>query len=142
MTSQIKPPVIKADKDDNAQRVPVFWPVGFHGDGNLMRLVDILAARVTQFIETGTDSGSTVGYLARMYPHITCYSCETDKQTFEIAQLNLADHPKNVCLQHAHSMDFLAAWYLATVPSLFWLDAHSDGWGCKLDEELAIVLER
>ncbi len=136
----VAPVRIKRDQDDNAARVPIYWPAGFHGDPYLMELVDTLVQRVSQFVETGTDSGSTVGYVARMYPHIACWSCEASKQVWEIASKNLECHP------NVHLENLLSASLLGRIPytehALFWLDAHSHGWGGKLDEERALILDR
>ena len=136
----------KIDRDNNDTRVNVFCPLGFHGDPHLLRIVDILAGKVNQFIETGTEAGSTVGYFARMYPHVQCSTAEMDRVTHETASKNLANHD-NIILFNQHSLDFLKAFLdqrgsINTGPVLFWLDAHSHGWGCDLGEEVGIILDR
>lgn len=133
-------PIKSGMVDDNAKRVHIYWPIGFHGDPNLLKVVDDLTAKVTQFVEAGTDTGSTTGYAARMYPHMSCYTVEVDPGTFKAASLNLVNHG-NITMENQHSLDFLSQ-IPADDIALFWLDAHSHGWGCSLGKEAAIVLER
>lgn len=130
----------KNETNDNATRLSVYMPSGYHGDPHLMALVDSLAAQCKQFIETGTEAGSTVGYTARMYPHLKCYTTETDKGTHELAAHNLSNH-QNIDMFNQHSLDFLKGLQPES-PVLGWLDAHSHGWGCDLGEEVDIVLDR
>jgi len=132
--------LIKQDRDDNAARIPIYWHIGCHGDPYILKLIDTLATTATQFVETGTESGSTLGYVARMYPHLVCESCETDRGTFEAAQNHLQNH-SNVGIWNTHSTEFLQ--YLpARLSTIFWLDAHSHGWGCSLGSEVSIILSR
>jgi len=131
---------MKIERNDNSTRLSVFCPSGFHGDPYLLQLVDSLVEGVDQFIETGTEAGSTIGYVARMYPHMGCNSCETDEGTHLAAKASLVNHA-NVALWIEHSTGFLQD--ITTSPSaLFWLDAHSHGWGCSLGEEITIILQR
>jgi hypothetical protein len=53
-------------------------PKGFHGDRFLLRLVDLLAPRAETFLETGSNVGSTLGYVARRFPALECLACEPD----------------------------------------------------------------
>lgn len=131
---------IKNEIDDNATRINPYSFTGFHGDPYLLQVVDTLAERVNQFVETGTEAGSTVGYFARMYPHIHCWTTEADQGTYEDALSNVANH-SNITLCNDHSLDFLKE-NNPISPALFWLDAHSHGWGCDLGEETVIILER
>lgn len=116
---------------------------GFHADPNLMALVDLIihSSNIRVFIETGTESGSTLGYIARTYPDIECFSCEADKRIYQIAKQNLANHP-NVTIKNKKSVRFLRELKPHLVPNLFWLDAHSHGYGCSLPEELSIILAK
>jgi len=139
---------VKNETDDNARRINIYCPSGFHGDPYLLQVVDTLAERVNQFVETGTEAGSTVGYFARMYPHVQCYTAETDLGTHENARKNFYNH-SNIYSFNQHSLEFLreintfvAGEYPYDYMPLFWLDAHSHGWGCDLGEETAIILER
>ncbi len=151
----------KIEHDDNATRISVFMPWGFHGDPHLLSLVDRLTPSVSSFIETGTEAGSTVAYIARMYPHLQCYTCEADPGTHDKAKENTSNIPN---IHHAcqGSREWLQAICptLLTVngdaidvrtighegpppgPALFWLDAHSHGFGCPLGIEVNTILSR
>ena len=130
----------KNETNDNATRLSVYCPVGYHGDPYLMQLVDQFTQECQQFVETGTEAGSTVGYTARMYPHLKCYTAETDLGTHNLAKYNTANHP-NIDHFNTHSLDFLKE-LEPEPPALFWLDAHSHGYGCDLGEEVDIILSR
>jgi len=133
---------VKDEQEDNDIRINVFCPAGFHGDPHLMKLVDIVAERVTQFVETGTEAGSTVGYFARMYPHVQCVTLEIDPGTFKTAAQNLANHD-NIEMWNQNSLEYLQEKSEGLNElTLFWLDSHSHGWGCDLGKEIAIILER
>ncbi len=132
--------LIKQDHDDNATRIPLYWYIGCHGDPYILKLIDTLAITATQFVETGTESGSTLGYVARMYPHLGCFSCEMDEGTAFAAIHHLQNH-HNTIVYNVHSTEFL----MEITPqdnAIFWLDAHSHGWGCSLGSEVSIVLSR
>jgi len=131
---------MKNETNDNATRLSVYCPVGYHGDPYLMSIVDTVVGNCKQFVESGTEAGSTIGYTARMYPHLVCYTAETDKGTYDLASYNVANHD-NIWLYNQHSLDFLKK-IDPTSPALFWLDAHSHGWGCDLGEEVDIILRR
>jgi hypothetical protein len=77
--------------------------------------------------------------MARMYPHITCHTTEADPGTHVLAKANTANH-HNIRHNNQLSQDWLPD--LPTDPALFWLDAHSHGWGCSLADELEIILDR
>ncbi|QDU67266.1 FkbM family methyltransferase [Engelhardtia mirabilis] len=120
--------------------------VGFHGDAYLLRLVAWLAARSEVFVETGTNLGTTLGYVARTFPSLRCLSCEPDPASFEVARHHVADQPQ-VAINRQTSQEFLG--HLATIgselferPTLFWLDAHGYGFDWPLREELAFIGER
>ena len=115
-------------------------PTGFHGDPHLLSLVDSLAAKVSHFIETGTEAGSTVAYVARMYPHLTCWTCEADPGTYEKAKENTSNIP-NIYYANIESQEWLNA-FERDVPALFWLDAHSHGYDCPLGIEVNTILSR
>ncbi len=120
---------------------------GFHGDPNLMALVDLIVrtSNIRTFIETGTESGSTLGYMARTYPDLECVSCEADRRIYQTAKQNLSRHP-NATIKNKKAVPFLDrfSYHYSGLgrPVLFWLDAHSHGYGCTLPEELGIILSR
>jgi len=132
---------LKNEVNDNATRLSVYCPVGYHADPYLLSIVDTVVKECSQFVESGTEAGSTIGYTARMYPHLDCHSAETDKGTHELAAYNLSNHP-NITLYNQHSLDFMKELDPHNTPALFWLDAHSHGWGCDLGEEVDIALRR
>ena len=76
-----------------------------------------------------------------MYPRLDCYTCEMDTKLYNAAKINLHTHP-NIEMSHQMSTDFLRYTIEPADCAMFWLDAHSHGWGCELDKELAIVLRR
>lgn len=129
----------KLERDDSEHRINIFTVAGFHGDHHLLRIVDDLAAKVGQFIETGTEAGSTVAYVARMYPHLVCFTCEADEGTLETARRNF-QNALNIHSEHALSQEWMRQ--LPVAPALFWLDAHSHGFGCPLGEEVQIALDK
>jgi hypothetical protein len=83
-----------------------FMDVGFHGDLYLLELVDTIMNKCKYFVETGTNVGSTLTYVAKKYPEIQCFSCETDMAAFEHARQNTLGCG-NVQLFNKASLDFL-----------------------------------
>ena len=131
--------------DSRSSSTYVFHDVGFHGDSHLLSLVDhiIKSADITCFVETGANVGSTVTYIAKRYPGISCYSCEPDKMAFELAEQNAAGLD-NVSLYNLTSQDFLKILEkeipdIEIKKTLFWLDAHGYGFKWPLKEEVAYV---
>ena len=131
--------------DNRSGSAYVFHDVGFHGDRILLSLVDhiITSAGITCFVETGSNVGSTVIYIAKRYPEISCYSCEPDRRAFELAEQN-ADGLDNVELYNLPSQEFLKILEMEipdikTRKTLFWLDAHGYGFPWPLKEEVAFV---
>jgi len=123
---------------------PLF-DVVFHGDKYLLSLVDHLAGQCKVFVETGSNVGSTLRYVARMYPGLRCLSCEPDGSAFEQAKANAGKYP-NVTLFQGMSQDFIA--YLKENQSslfsercFFWLDAHGYGFEWPLEEELDFITQ-
>ena len=53
-------------------------PIGFHGDNHLLRVIHRLAPTTDLFVETGTNVGTTLGWVASTFPHLECLSCEPD----------------------------------------------------------------
>lgn len=123
------------------KRQSPFFNVGFHGDQYLLDLVDVIIERCDFFIETGTDVGSTLAYVASTYPDIQCISCEPNADAFKRALQNTGGY-KNVTLYNETSQDFLKRLgKFSSVDSevLFWLDAHGFGFKWPLKEELDFI---
>ena len=120
-----------------------FFDVGFHGDRYLLELVDCLSKNISFFIETGTNVGSTLSYMARTYPDVQCLSCEPDSEAFKYALKNTAGLP-NVSIHNETSDEFLKRIrhehdYLFAKDVLFWIDAHGDGFEWPLKAEIQFI---
>jgi hypothetical protein len=120
-----------------------FFDIGFHGDRYLLKLVDhLLRGPATRFVETGTNVGSTLAYVARTYPSIPCWSCEPNAPACEQARTNIGpcDH---VRLFSESSQSFMQRLDREPVfdktNTLFWLDAHGQGFAWPLREEIAWI---
>ena len=121
-------------------------PRGFHGDRHLLRLVGELAAGARVFVETGSNVGSTLGDVARRYPHLDCHSCEPDADAHAAAQRHACVRP-GVALHCETSQEFMARLErdhaeLFDQPLLAWLDAHDYGFEWPLREEVAFFTSR
>jgi len=120
-----------------------FFDMGFHGDKNLLEVVDVVAQQCHYFIETGTNVGSTLVYFARRYPDIQCLSCEPDPKAFRHASRNTSGL-SNVAVYDETSQEFMRRLELEfsnifQENVMFWLDAHGYGFKWPLREELAFI---
>lgn len=121
-----------------------FQEVGFHGDRHLLELVDDLVTRqrVEYFIETGTNVGSTLVYLAKRYPEVQTLSCEQDAEAYRRARRH-ASGIENVEIHNLASKDFLTLiakrQVLFQKRCLFWLDAHGYGFRWPLRDEIRFI---
>lgn len=122
-----------------------FIDVGFHGDKYLLGLAGQLAAKSKVFVETGSNVGSTLAYVAKNNPQIRCLSCEPDPAAFAEANKHAGKYG-NVSLFRGTSQQFIN--YLSergaeifTEPSFFWLDAHSYGFEWPLKAELEFITQ-
>jgi hypothetical protein len=117
--------------------------VGFHGDKHLLRLVDIIMQPVNSFIETGTNVGSTLIYMARTYPDAACYSCEPDllayreavKNGRELSGVHIYNETSQMFFQRLEKEQSC----LFEEAALFWLDAHGYGFKWPLREEVNFI---
>lgn len=119
---------------------------GFHGDRYLLRLVDALARRVPTFLETGSNVGTTLGYVARRYPELECLSCEPDAEAQAVASRHSCVRT-GVVVHRETSQEFLKRLErdhadLFARPVLAWLDAHDYGYAWPLREEVAFLTRR
>ena len=121
-----------------AKNVPCGW--GFHGDKFVASLAHSLLVQSKAFIESGAGYGATAKHVGENYPFLRVYSCEIDQEKAERAKRRCAPFP-NVSIAHVESLRFFHELFnqeplLKTVPSTFWLDAHSHSSGCPLLEEV------
>ncbi|MGB1288531.1 MAG: hypothetical protein ACPG7F_18495 [Aggregatilineales bacterium] len=120
---------------------PVF-ETGFHGDLYLNRYIASVMPYAKAFIETGTNVGTTLAFVARTYPQIPRYSCEPDENAFQKAQNTLSDHAaENTFMYNMKSPEFLYQVFkdhshLSQSNNFYWLDAHSYGFQWPLKDEL------
>lgn len=123
-----------------------FQQTGFHGDHYLLALVDALVTRerIDCFVETGTNVGSSLVYLAKRHPQVQALSCEQDAEAARRARKH-ARGLANVEIHNLSSKDFLKQ--LAKYPGLFqkrclfWLDAHGYGFEWPLCDEVRFIAE-
>ncbi|WP_296622502.1 hypothetical protein [Marivirga sp.] len=134
---------LKKKKEDARMK---FMSKGFHGDTYLLKLVDfIMAQNVVNFIETGTNVGSTLKYTADKFNKVNCYSCETDEIVYNKAISNL-EGLNNIKLFNKDAIVFLNDLThdfpkLSESKNLFWLDAHGYGFKWPLREEISYITE-
>lgn len=125
------------------REISPMFDVGFHGDKYLLSVVHSIMQMVKAFVETGTNIGSSLAYVALTYPHVQCLSCEPDQRSFEHSLKNTSGLP-NVSIYNETSQTFLKRFrkqyaYLLEEDVLFWLDAHGYGFKWPLREEIAFI---
>ena len=123
-----------------------FFEVGFHGDRYLLDVVQSIAPVCRYFIETGSNVGSTLSYVARIYPHLECLSCEPDTGAFRHALENVKSL-SNVRVFNEISQDFLRRIEkeykgVLTEKVMIWLDAHGYGFQWPLREEVSFITHK
>ena len=132
-------------KIDVKRIVSPFLEVGFHGDVYLMKIIDSIISNCKYFVETGTNVGSTLSYLARTYQQIECLSCEPDPMSYKEAKKNTSGL-QNVSIYNETSQRFIKRMKkhhpgLIHENVLFWLDAHGYGFEWPLKEEIKFITE-
>lgn len=119
-----------------------FYEAGFHGDTYLLELVDLIMDKCNIFIETGTNVGSTLAYVARRFPHVRCFSCEPDQMAYNYARENTRNLD-NISLFNETSQRFMRQVLnkedVLNDEVLFWIDAHGYGFQWPLREEIKII---
>ena len=113
----------------------------FHDSVQLMQEIrkQISENRIHSFVETGTFRGDSVGWVARHFPNLKCYSCDINPLYFLLARLRFW-RLNNLVLFNKKSVDYLREILPhAEPPILFWLDAH---WlhDLPLNDEVATIL--
>jgi hypothetical protein len=114
--------------------------LGFHGDHNLLKIVEYLIGSSKYYIETGTHIGHTFHYMCRTYSYIKCLGCEPAKGRFETVAKRVAPF-KHTKVFHETSQKFLKRldrYYtrMFDKSALIWLDAHSKEFKWPLKEEI------
>ncbi len=133
-------------KQPPAKRKMQFIDTGFHGDEYLLCLVAHLIGKSKVFIETGSNVGSTLAYVARNNPQVRCLSCEPDQSAFEQASANVGKYG-NVALFNHTSQQFInhiskhESWVFSE-HCFFWLDAHGYGFEWPLKAELEFITKK
>ena len=132
-------------RTDSGRRIMDMAPP-FHGDQVLLGVIDSLvkSQELKLFIETGTEVGAGVLHIARTYPDLRCHTCEPHLPTYKRAMENLKDVRARVSVFASTSEYFFERFAnqmpdVLEQPALFWLDAHSHGFGCPLPQEVAFV---
>lgn len=119
--------------------------IGFHGDQYLLNILNFFFLKCKNFIETGTNVGKTLKYVADGYKHLNLYSCELDKEFYLKAKENLNKF-SNCNIFNESSQYFLNkifdTYNLKKDLNFFYLDAH--GWGYKwnLKNEIKIITNK
>ncbi len=116
---------------------------GFHADAYLLRFVDAVMPGMLNFVETGSNVGNSLGYVARRFPGVECFSCEPDPRPRAVAQSHVPT--ERVWLSPLRSQEFLPELLrrkpsIAEEPTFFWLDAHGGGFRWPLIDEMRFVL--
>lgn len=118
--------------------------VGFHGDRYLIEVAEHLLAAAAAFVETGSNVGSTLRWVAQTFPAIPCLSCEPDPRAFSEATTNTGSLA-NVSVSNLPAQAFLQGGDVSELPRrrvVFWLDAHGFGFEWPLRDEIAIITSR
>lgn len=122
-----------------------FYDRGFHGDEYLCDFVSLCLSQAEQFIETGTNVGSTLAYVLKKFFNMPMYSCEPDQEARSYAAAKTAKF-KNVTIDSRVSPDFIYELIdknknLLEKNTVFWLDAHDYGYNWPLKEEIKAITE-
>ena len=120
-----------------------FLETGFHGDLYLLELLNQIMKKCSAFVETGSNVGSTLAYVATRFPAARCFSCEPDQTAFNHARDNTKSCT-NVSLSNEMSQSFMKRVADSKERSLrgdvlFWLDAHDYGFEWPLREEIETI---
>jgi hypothetical protein len=63
----------------------------FHNDRKMIKILINVLNNCNVFIETGTFIGGTTYFVAKNFPNLECYSCESNKQFYDQAMKELKD---------------------------------------------------
>lgn len=128
----------------DSREISEFINVGFHGDEYLIKVIDECCKDVTQFVETGTNVGSTLHYFALKYQNIQCFSCEPHLESYALAKSKI-NNLNNVIIKNIISPDFLhqcLSEKMYAKNTVFWLDSHGYGFTWPLKEEIEFITDK
>jgi len=119
--------------------------IGFHGDKHLINVINYIIGNCVYFIETGTNVGSTLRFVAKQFKNVMCFSCEPDKAAYEYALQNIDED--NVKIFNEGTKDFLDRLmdsYSEVFDQnvVFWLDAHGCGFDWPLKYEIEFITNK
>lgn len=100
-------------------------PIGFHGDQNLIKVIEEAVDGSDFFLETGSHIGRSLKFISSKFPEKHFFSCEIEKDKYLSARDNCSNQD-NVTIENLNSEDFLESVLedFDFKNSTFWLDAH------------------
>jgi len=133
----------KVKRQNNKRILTKPLPTGFHGDKYLCGFVSYCLSNVNQFIETGTNVGSTLIYVLNKFPNIHAYSCEPDKEASDFVFKKISGF-KNARIFNQMSPNMLYDIIakdkeILNKDTVFWLDAHGYGYKWPLIDEIKFI---
>ena len=101
----------------------------FHNDKKMIRVILEILNNCETFIETGSFMGKTIYFVGKNFPSILCYSCEINKNSYNIAyeQVNSLKNVKLDLKPSPHALYDIQKKYdnkIFDKYTCFWLDAH------------------
>lgn len=116
--------IYQSDKYNDGKAKPPF-----HNDKKMIKVILEILDNSDVFIETGSFMGKTIFFVGKNFPNLNCYSCEINKNSYNIAyeqikdltnvKLDLSPSPTALYnIQSSYDKDV----YSKKV--CFWLDAH------------------
>jgi len=115
--------------------------LGFHGDQYLLNIVDPVLDSSSILIETGTNVGQTLRYVADRYPKLPSVSCEPDQKSYQQALDRLAEYDQSKVI-HGKSQKILDE-MIGLIGDqdlpFFFLDAHGNGFKWPLKYEIRTI---
>jgi len=113
----------------------------WHADPKMETLVLDIVEKVApaRFVETGTNMGWTVHWMAKWFPNLWIHTVENDEEYYRLARENMEEVDSfRIQRTLGDSREFLRSHLLDDGLSFFWLDAHF--WDDHpLEEECRIV---
>lgn len=116
--------IYQSNKYNNGKPKPPF-----HDDKKMVTIILDILNQSDVFVETGSYMGKTIYFVGKNFPKLSCYSCEIDKNSFNIAHeqvknlenVKLDFKPSPIALYNIKNQ-YDSDIYNKKV--CFWLDAH------------------